>query len=210
MKIKYFGHSCFSLSYENGAVLVTDPFDASVTYPPCAIECDAALVSHDHFDHNHIQTLKGAFETIRAAGEYEVKGVKVRAFPSFHDPEEGALRGSNLLMRIEAEGLSIAHLGDLGHMPDDEQKAFLAGLDILMLPIGGTYTIDTPQAEALIAELRPRRVIAMHFKTDAYEINISTCDAFAADMKAAFLPREIEVTQENLTELPEIMILNYK
>lgn len=211
MKIRYFGHSCFSLSYENGPVLVTDPFDESVTYPPCAIACDAALVSHDHFDHNHIQSLSGEFEVVRTAGVHQVKGVKITATESFHDPEGGALRGRNLLMRIEGEGLSIAHLGDLGHMPNAEQKAALQDLDILMLPIGGTYTIDTPQAEALIAELKPRRVIAMHFKTEAYPtINITTCDAFAADMKAAFMPVEIEITKENLTALPEVMILNYK
>lgn len=210
MKIKYFGHSCFSLSYESGPVLVTDPFDESVTYPPCTIACDAALVSHDHFDHNHIQSLSGEFEVIKTAGEHEVKGVKITATHSYHDPEKGALRGENLLMRVEGEGLSIAHLGDLGHMPNEEQKAVLQNLDILMLPIGGTYTIDTPQAEELIAELKPRRVIAMHFKTDAYEINISTCDAFAADMKAAFMPNEIEITRENLMTLPEVMILNYK
>ena len=210
MKIKYFGHSCFALSYENGPVLVTDPFDGSVTYPPCAIACDAALVSHDHFDHNHTQTLRGEFETIKTPGSHEIKGVKITAAASFHDKEQGALRGQNLLMRIEGEGLSIAHLGDLGHMPDEAQKAALKNLDILMLPIGGTYTIDTPEAEALIAELKPRRVIAMHFKTDAYEINISTCEAFAADMKAAFMPNEIEVTRENLMTLPEVMIMNYK
>ena len=210
MKIKYFGHSCFALSYAGGPVLVTDPYDDSVTYPPCTAACDAALVSHDHFDHNHTQTLTGEFETIKEAGAYEVKGVKITATPSFHDPEGGALRGSNLLMRIEGEGLSIAHLGDLGHMPNEDQLAALAGLDILMLPIGGTYTIDTPQAEALIAQLKPRRVIAMHFKTDAYEINISTCDAFAADMKATFMPNEIEVTSENIMSLPEVMIMNYK
>jgi len=210
MKIKYYGHSCFALSYENGPVLVTDPYDASVTYPPCEAECDAALVSHDHFDHNHTQTLKGDFAVIKEAGSHEIGSAKITATHSFHDPEQGALRGENLLMRIECEGLSIAHLGDLGHMPNDAQLAALADLDILMLPIGGTYTIDTPQAEELISILKPRRVIAMHFRTDAYEINISTCEAFAKDMNAAFMPNEIEVTRENLMTLPAVMIMNYK
>lgn len=210
MKIKYYGHSCFALQYEGGPVLVTDPFDASVTYPPCTAACDAALVSHDHFDHNHTAILTGAFETIKTAGEHEIKGVKITAIPSFHDKEQGALRGSNLLMRIEGEGLSIAHLGDLGHIPDEDQLAALQNLDVLMLPIGGTYTIDTPEAEALIAQLKPRKVIAMHFKTDAYEINITTCEAFARDMNAAFMPREIEITRENIAALPDVMILSYK
>lgn len=210
MKIKYFGHSCFSLSYENGTVLATDPFDESVTYPPCSIACDAVFVSHDHFDHNHVAALSGKFEVIRAAGNYTVKGIKLSCTESFHDRQQGALRGKNLLARIEGEGLSIAHLGDLGHLPTEAQSAFLRNLDILILPIGGTYTIDTPEAEALIAELKPRHVIAMHFKTDAYEINISTCDAFVADMQAVFMPNEIEVTRENIASLPKVMILSYK
>lgn len=210
MKLKYFGHSCFSLCFENGSILVTDPFDESVTYPPCTVECDAALVSHDHFDHNHVQSLRGNFQTIKTPGEYEVQGVKITAIESFHDPKCGALRGKNLLMRIEGEGLSIAHLGDLGHMPNEQQKAALKNLDLLMLPIGGTYTIDTPEAEKLIAQLQPRRTIAMHFRTEAYDIDITTCQAFAADMHAAFMPNEIEITRKNLMTLPDVMILNYK
>ena len=210
MKIKYFGHSCFSLQFENGPVLVTDPFDETVTYPPCAAACDAALVSHDHFDHNHTASLSGEFAVIREAGVHTVGNAKITSIPSFHDPQRGALRGKNLLMRIECDGLSIAHLGDLGHMPDDEQRAALENLDLLMLPIGGTYTIDTPQAEALITLLKPRHVIAMHFKTDAYAPDITTCDAFAKDMDAAFMPREIEFTKETIGTLPRVMILNYK
>jgi len=211
MKIKYFGHSCFSLAYENGTVLVTDPFDESVTFAPCDIACTGALVSHDHFDHNHIASLKGNFETLKEAGTYEIGGAKITAVPSFHDKEGGALRGRNLIFRVECEGVSLAHLGDLGHLPDETQLAALKDLDILMLPIGGTYTIDTPEAEALIAMAKPRHTIAMHFKTEAWPgINVSTNEAFAKDMKAAFMPREIEFTRENLDQLPEVMILNYK
>lgn len=211
MKIQYFGHSCFALRYENGTVLVTDPFDASVTYAPCDTECSAALVSHDHFDHNHTASLKGDFQIIRQAGESEIGGIRIAAMPSFHDEKGGALRGSNLLFRIEGEGISIAHLGDLGHMPDARQAEFLKDLDLLLLPIGGTYTIDTGKAEALIDLLKPRHAIAMHFKTEAYpSINIATCEAFARDMHAAFMPREIDVRADQLHLLPETMILNYR
>lgn len=173
MKLKYYGHSCFFLSFEGGPVLVTDPFDGTVTYPPCDAACDAALVSHDHFDHNYTGSLSGDFVTLSAAGEYDVRGVRIAAMESFHDKAGGALRGKNLLFRIEGEGLSIAHLGDLGHMPDGAQQAFLRDLDLLLLPIGGTYTIDTPEAERLIQMLKPRRAVAMHFRTEAFDINIA-------------------------------------
>ena len=210
MKLKYFAHACFSLSYADGTVLVTDPYDQSVTYPPCDIPCTAALVSHDHFDHNHTASLAGEFAVIRTAGAHSVNGLKITATPSFHDPEEGALRGKNLLFRIEGEGLSIAHLGDLGHMPDEAQIAALQNLDVLMLPIGGTYTITTEQAEELISILKPRVAIAMHFRTDDYEINISTPDQFIADMQAVRMPREIEITKENIGSLPAVIIMNHK
>ena len=210
MKIKYYAHACFGLSYENGPVLVTDPYDESVTYPPCNAACDAALVSHDHFDHNHISSLSGEFAVIREPGSYEVGNAKITAVPCFHDPEQGALRGSNLIFRIECEGLSVAHLGDLGHMPNAEQLAAIQGLDVLMLPIGGTYTIDTPQAEEIIRTVKPKLAIAMHFRTDDYEINISTPDSFIADMQAVRMPREIEITPENIGKLPPVIVMDHK
>ena len=210
MKIKYYAHACFGLSFANGPVLVTDPYDESVTYAPCNAECDAALVSHDHFDHNHVESLKGDFTVIREPGAYEVGGVKISATPCFHDPEQGALRGTNLIFRVEGEGLAVAHLGDLGHMPNDEQLAAISGLDVLMLPIGGTYTITTPQAEEVIRAVKPKVAIAMHFKTDDYEINISTPDQFIADMQAVRMPREIEITTENIGSLPPVIIMDHK
>jgi len=210
MKIRYFGHACFSLTLESGTVIVTDPFDPSVTFAPCDIECDIALVSHEHFDHNYTGSLRGDFETVRSPGTHVLGGVRITGVESCHDPEGGALRGKNNIYVIEAEGLRIAHLGDLGHMPDDMQRAALENLDVLMLPIGGFYTIDTPQAEALIRELKPRVAIAMHFRTPEYEIRVSTEEAFCADMHAARLPREIEVTKDNIGSLPAAIVMDYK
>lgn len=210
MKLRYYGHACFSLAFEGGPTLAIDPFDESVSYPPCDVACDAALVTHDHFDHNHVQSLRGDFRVVREAGEYEIGGVRVRAIPSFHDKAGGALRGQNLIFRIEGEGLCIAHLGDLGHMPDAAQAEFLQGVDLMLVPIGGTYTIDTPEAEALIRALKPRRCVAMHYRTEAYDCDMSTCDDFARDMGAQAMPREIEISAQTLEQLPEVMILNYK
>ena len=210
MKLKYHGHACFSMQFESGAKIVCDPFDPSVTFAPCTEECDAAIVSHGHFDHNYTQSLCGDFITIDTAGECEVKGAKIRSIPCFHDKECGKLRGTNLVSIIECEGLRIAHLGDLGHMPDESLMAALSGVDVMLIPIGGTYTIDTLQAEALIAELKPRKVIAMHFRTEAYEIKITTCEAFRRDMMAAGMPNEIEITEGNISKLPPVIIMDYK
>ena len=210
MKIQYFGHACFALRLESGATIVTDPFDPSVTFPPCNIECSIALVSHEHFDHNYTDGLRGNFETVRSPGEYSFGDVRITGVESCHDGEGGNLRGKNNIYIIEAEGLRIAHLGDLGHMPDKAQLAALENLDVLMLPIGGTYTIDTPQAEELIRSVKPRMAIAMHFRTPEYEIRITTEEAFAAGMHAARLPREIEITKENIGSMPAAVVMDYK
>ena len=210
MKLKYYGHACFSLSYEGGPTLVIDPFDETVTYPPCDEICDAALLSHDHFDHNHVQTLRGDFVTIRSAGAYDVQGVRITAVDSFHDKKGGALRGKNLILRIEGGGLTIVHLGDLGHMPDEKQLEAMSGADIMLAPIGGTYTIDTPEAEEVIRLARPKHAVAMHYRTPDYDFNTSTCEAFERDMRAVRMPREIEITPENLVSLPEFLLMRYK
>lgn len=210
MKLKYYGHACFTLRFANGTALAIDPFDESVTYAPCDESCDAALLSHDHFDHNHTESLRGDFITIREAGEYDVRGAHITAVPSFHDKQGGALRGRNLIFRIEGEGLTIVHLGDLGHMPDDKQLRAIAGADLMLTPIGGTYTIDTPEAEEVIRLAQPKHAVAMHFRTPDYDFNASTCEAFARDMQAVRMPREVEITPETLSALPEAMILSYK
>ena len=210
MKLKYYGHACFSLSYEGGPTLVIDPFDETVTYPHCDEICDAALLSHDHFDHNHVQTLRGDFVTIRSAGAYDVQGVRITAVDSFHDKKGGALRGKNLILRIEGGGLTIVHLGDLGHMPDEKQLEAMSGADIMLVPIGGTYTIDTPEAEEVIRLARPKHAVAMHYRTPDYDFNTSTCEAFERDMRAVRMPREIEITPENLVSLPEFLLMRYK
>ena len=210
MKLKYYGHACFTLRFASGTTLAIDPFDETVTYPPCDAICDAALLSHDHFDHNHTQSLRGDFTVIREAGVYDVRNVRVAAVPSFHDKQGGALRGNNLIFRIEGEGLTIVHLGDLGHMPDEDQLRAIAGADVLLTPIGGTYTIDTPEAEEVIRLAQPKHAVAMHFRTPDYDFNTSTCADFERDMGAARMPREVEITSENLASLPEAMILSYK
>ena len=210
MKLKYYGHACFTLRFASGTTLAIDPFDESVTYAPCDAICDAALLSHDHFDHNHTQSLRGEFTAIREVGVYDVGDVRVTALHSFHDKKRGVLRGNNLIFRIEGDGLTIVHLGDLSHMPDDKQLQAISGADVMLIPIGGTYTIDTPEAEELIRLAQPKHAVAMHFRTPDYDFNTSTCEAFERDMQAVRMPREVEITPENLSSLPEAMILSYK
>ena len=197
MKLKWLGHSCFELTLSNGGVLVTDPYDDSVGYPPLRVRADAVLSSHGHHDHNWFDAVEGDPLILNTAGKHEACGAKITAVPSWHDDAGGQKRGPNLIHAIEADGLKLVHLGDLGHLPDtDEQAAALAGADVLLVPIGGYYTIDTPAAVALIERFKPRCAIAMHFRNRYCGFPISDESAFARLTGARRLPNAIEITAD--------------
>ena len=196
MKLKWLGHSCFELTLPGG-VIVTDPYDDTVGYPPLHVRADAILSSHDHFDHNYFAAVEGDPAILNAPGFRETCGATITAVPSFHDDARGAKRGENLIHLIEAEGLRVAHLGDLGHQPEtDEQRAALSNLDVMLIPIGGTFTLDTPAAVKLIEAFKPRCAIAMHFRNRYCHFNITDEAEFVRLTGAKRLPNEIEITQE--------------
>ena len=196
MKLKWLGHSCFELTLDNGKVLVTDPYDPSVGYPPLKARADAALSSHGHHDHNYFAALTGDPVILNEPGERELFGARITAVPSFHDDARGAKRGRNLIHVIEADGFRIAHLGDLGHLPEtDEQKAALTGLDVMLIPIGGFFTIDTQAAVQIIETFKPRCAVAMHFANDYCHFPVSDEAEFVRLTHAARLPKEVEITK---------------
>lgn len=162
------GHAEFLIELENGLRIVTDPYDKTCGYPVEKVQADVVLVSHGHHDHNEVENVKGARHVIDQAGEYDLgDGVTVVAVEAFHDEAEGAKRGRTLLFSLRAEGLNAVHLGDLGHLPTDEQCEQLGGVDVLMIPVGGFYTIDAPTAKAAAKALNARVVLPMHYKTRA-------------------------------------------
>ena len=196
MKLKWLGHSCFELTLPGG-VIVTDPYDESVGYPPLRVRADAVLSSHGHFDHNYFAAVEGEPEILNAPGAREVCGARITAVPAYHDEVRGGKRGENLIHLIESEGLRIAHLGDLGHLPDtDEQKAALSNLDVMLIPIGGTFTIDTPTAVKLIETYKPRCAVAMHFANRYCHFPVTDESEFVRLTGAKVVPNEIEITKD--------------
>ena len=206
MKLRYYGHSCFSLQFD-GCTVVTDPFDGSVGYPLCTAAADIALTSHDHFDHNAVQFLSGSPRRIQEPGRYSLGGLDITGVASWHDPDQGAKRGPNTIFRIEGDGLRIVHLGDLGHALSAKQIAEIGPVDILMIPVGGYFTIDTPQAIEIVRQIRPRTAIAMHFKTPELDFPISDASGFASALNAREMPCEIDITPETLSQLPAAVIM---
>jgi len=166
MLIYWNGHSEFLLESEDGYRVLTDPFDPATGYPMRDIQADAVITSHGHGDHNYVHKVLGSPMVISNTGETVLTPrVRVSSVLADHDGEHGAKRGKTLLTVIEMDGLRIAHLGDLGCLPDDGQKRFLRGIDILMLPIGGYFTVDGETAAQIVRELRPTVTLPMHYKT---------------------------------------------
>ena len=168
MIIRCIGHAEFLIELENGTRILTDPYDATCGYPLMNPEAELVLVSHGHHDHNAVDTVRGVERVIREAGVYELDGgLRVLAVEAAHDDADGAKRGRNLLFCIEAEGLRVMHLGDLGHVPTREQLAALGRADVLMIPVGGFFTIDARTARQVAELLGARVVLPMHYRTQA-------------------------------------------
>lgn len=165
MLIRYYGHSMFQLESAQGYCIVTDPFDASVGYPMPEIKADALTVSHGHFDHNYTACCPQA-RVLNAAGQWSLApGVNVRTVNSFHDDAQGQKRGKNLIFVYEIDGLRLCHLGDLGHELDAAALAAIGEVDLLMLPIGGTYTVDSKTAYKIAQAMGAKVLLPMHYKT---------------------------------------------
>lgn len=166
MDITYLGHSSFKIKGKTVA-LITDPFDPAmvgIKFPKN--EADLVTVSHDHKDHNMVSLVGGVKRVIDKPGEYEIAGTSVIGIQSFHDDQKGAERGKNIIFVIEMDGLRLCHLGDLGHALSDETVAAIGDIDILFVPVGGTYTIDYKIASDVVNAIEPKVIIPMHYQTD--------------------------------------------
>jgi L-ascorbate metabolism protein UlaG (beta-lactamase superfamily) len=174
MIITWLGQSAFKLQDKisgDGVTVVTDPYGKETGLKMPSFEADIVTISHDHADHNNSEALRGNPFIIDCAGEYDTKGILIEGIDSYHDEEEGKLRGGNIIYRIEIDDISIVHLGDLGHVLSNEQLEKLVGTDILLVPVGGKFTLDAKKAVEVISQIEPRIVIPMHYKIDglAYE-----------------------------------------
>ncbi len=212
MIITWQGHSCFKIQDKigsDGITLVTDPYDKKIGLKPPNFEADIVTVSHNHFDHNNISSLRGNPFVIDRAGEYDVKGILVEGIDSYHDEKEGKERGKNIMYRFVVDNINIAHLGDLGHPLSNGQLEKLAGIDILLIPVGGNYTIDAKQAVSVISQIQPRIIIPMHYKIKDLNVDIDGVEKFVKEL--GIKPTEEEKLKINKKDLPsedmELIIL---
>lgn len=216
MELRYFGHAMFALTAD-GTTVVIDPFNDDIGYPRPAVTPAAVVVSHEHFDHNNVRLVGGAPRVIRglrnegkdwATVDERVGPFHITGVATYHDDQQGAARGKNTITIFEAEGLRVVHCGDLGHPLSDEQARAVGTPDVLMVPVGGFYTIGPAEADSVVARLAPRIVIPMHFKT---EVNkdwpIGTLDDYLKGKTAKRLGATATVRKEALPATQEIWAL---
>ncbi|MBR3335174.1 MAG: MBL fold metallo-hydrolase [Clostridia bacterium] len=211
MLIKHIGHAEFLVETESGVRIATDPYDAGCGYPLRKVKADIALISHHHHDHDAVENLKGSPRMIDTAGKFTPEpDVKITAIRGFHDDAEGAKRGETLMFLIETEGLRIVHLGDLGCALNEEQAEILKAPDVLMIPVGGFYTIDAEQARETASRLGARIILPMHYRTEYNkDWPISDREAFISLYDPAEICGEAEalrVTRGDIEYQPKVVV----
>lgn len=210
MKINYFGHSCFKITAKNGVSILTDPYTKVGYELPKGLTATAVTTSHAHFDHNYLSAVDCEV-VVKDTGVCFVKDVKITGIHSWHDEKNGALRGDNVIFKFEADGISVCHLGDLGESVSPDLLKKIGEVDVLLIPVGGTYTIDAEQAKEYITQIAPKVVIPMHFKPLDGKLDISPLSAFVKFFPASMVVNErkgeVEVCKESLPESLSIICL---
>lgn len=208
MKITWFGQACFELVTADGTVIIMDPYHPMVGYAAHPRPAGIVTISHEHGDHNFTGWLEGTPEIIRGTGSNAVKGIHVTGLPSFHDENSGAQRGLNTIFVIEADGLRLCHLGDLGHEPDSAVLTQIDSPDVLFIPVGGFYTIDAGQAASIAKQIGARLTIPMHFATGVKETPIAPVEAFET-AAGAVRQGDCTINVDNEYSGPGTVILEY-
>lgn len=180
MKIKCLGHAAFVITSDAGLKIITDPYETSpsLTYGEITESADVVTVSHDHTDHCNVAAVRGNPEVVRRMGRSAAKGIEFNGIASYHDDAKGRLRGNNIIFCFEVDGIKVCHLGDLGHLLDGKQLKEIGSVDILLIPVGGFFTIDARAATQVCDQLKPKVIIPMHYRTEKSFPDIAGVDEF--------------------------------
>jgi len=210
MDITWFGHSCFLIKGKEQTI-ITDPCHPDLGYRLGEPEADIVTLSHFHPGHNYIEGVVDDPKKIRSPGEYEIRGTFITGVASFHDDKKGELRGKNTIYVIEMDGITLCHLGDLGHPLDPHLVEELGDVDILFLPVGEVSTIAIDTAVEVVRQLEPPFVIPMHYKTEAFTGNLSLVNKFLDKMRIRELEArpKLSITSSSLPTTTQTIVLNY-
>jgi L-ascorbate metabolism protein UlaG (beta-lactamase superfamily) len=215
MNLIFLAHASFLIITNNGTKIIFDPyksgsFGGSFGYKAIKESADIVFTSHQHDDHNGVSEALGNPKVFKDTGSWTFKDIKITGIGSYHDNQKGTARGKNVIYVIETESLRIAHLGDLGHSLSDSDLKQIGKIDILFIPVGGYFTINSKVATDVMNSIKPAIAIPMHYKTETIEFPIAKVDEFLKDKKNVkrIKSAEIEITKETLPKAPEVWVLN--
>jgi L-ascorbate metabolism protein UlaG (beta-lactamase superfamily) len=192
---------------------MTDPYTAGVyglDYAPPSETADVVTVSHDHADHNNVAAVKGNPQVVHGPGSQEAKGIQFKGVASAHDQSSGKERGANTIFCFALDGINVCHLGDLGHDLSDQTAADIGDVDVLLIPVGGNFTIDAALADRICQKLAPKVVIPMHFKNDRCpSFPVAGVDDFTRRRQQVrtIAGSEVEIEKERLPATTETIVL---
>ena len=201
MKIKWWGHATFLITTSDNKKILTDPYNEELPYKKITDKPDYVTVSHDHFDHNAVELLEGSPEVIKENTGFEDDHIKFEGISVYHDDVHGNQRGENNIFIITTDEFKIAHFGDLGHELEKEQLSKLMDIDILLIPVGGNYTIDAKKAKQIVDEIKPKVILPMHYKTDILDFPITGVDEFLSFFEKGSI-EIIDGPEVDIKELP--------
>lgn len=210
MDIVWYGHSCFRIVERGRASVVTDPFDESLGYEVPKLKSDIVTISHDAPGHNNLDTIKSQ-RVIRGPGEYEIGGVFVIGVATFDEKAENPRR--NVVYVLDYDGLTVAHLGDLDHVPSHSMIELLGPVDVALVPVGGGGSLSSSQAAEVISLLEPSIVVPMHYRTEALRgLELDGVDRFMREMGINAIQEEpmLRVVSSSLPEQTQVVLLDYR
>ncbi len=216
MLIEWIGHSCFYITTQANKTIMIDPYDNTIGLKVPEKTPDILLITHDHFDHyNHeyVDGLKHSYTLIDKAGEYSPDGIKIKGIEIDHDEQGGALRGKVIAYLIETDGMRLLHMGDVGAMPAESFFEAIGKIDILMIPVGGTYTVDAKGALNIMDKIQPNITIPIHYLTPGLKLDIVASHDFLA--RAASREYDVsriggglfDITSDNLKKRNRIVVM---
>jgi L-ascorbate metabolism protein UlaG (beta-lactamase superfamily) len=178
MVIEWLGHSCFKITLKSGARILFDPYDIATGYGQLDAEADIVALSHSHHDHADLSGVKGKYSLVKTPGVHNIGDLTIEGISTWHDSCEGKKRGANLVFIMKSKTMTLCHMGDIGCMPQDDVFEKLAGIDVLMIPVGGVYTVDGKEALKICERISPNIIIPMHYSTPACTIKLEPVDLF--------------------------------
>ena len=208
MEISWLGHSCFQLRGKN-VTLITDPFSPQLEHSLGKINAPIVTISHNHPGHNFAGGVDGDPRIVRGPGEYEISDVLITGVASYHDNKHGQELGRNTIYVIHMDDLIVCHLGDLGHILQEEQLEEVADADVLLIPIGGQHTINATQAAEVISQVEPHIVIPMHYSPSIGDVP-NPLDKFCREMGIEALnpQSKLSITRSALPAETQVVILS--